>query len=243
MVLSERYKEKKKGEFKVKIELGYKEISGFKDKNKVKLLVLLNRNNVRPNKIFAESIHKMTLIFDQSDKANDCIDKVNRGDVCDAKAYVSNVRHKIRKGVINDWDRNMSLEELVEAIDDKEDRLISVERIMKRGKGKDGSWIWHKCDAIILTYEGDTLSNFVQVYDGACSIRMRPYIGSVIQCYRCYRYGHLAKFCKREKLCVVCGKEWHGHCDHPKVCANCGKGHRANNRKCEYYKLTKKLKR
>lgn len=177
--LSERYKDK--GKYKVRVELGYKEISGNKEKNKVKLMVFLYRNNVHSKRIFADSVYKMTLIFDESEKANECIDKISRGDVYDAKAFVATVQNKLRKEVISDWDRFMSLKELIEAVDDKEDRLVSVERVMKRVRGERDEWLWSKCDSITLTFSGDSLPDYVQLYGGACSMRVRPYVENVIQ--------------------------------------------------------------
>lgn len=241
--LLERYADNSIGEFKVKIELGYKDITGNKEKNKIKLMVLLNRNNIKPKKIFADSIYKMTLIFDESNKAKICIDKVNKGEVCDTKASIISIKNKVRKGVISDWDRNVLLEELVEAIHDENNNLISVERIIKKTRGDGDTVKWVKCDSIILTFNGDNLPNNVQLYGGACSMRMRPFIGNVLQCFRCYRYGHLAKYCKRQRICIVCGEEWHGICNKAEACVNCGKNHRANNRKCDYYTVNKEIKK
>lgn len=151
--------------------------------------------------------------------------------------------NKIRKGVISDWDRNVPLEELVEAIDDSENNISSVERIMKKVRGERGDWTWNKCESIIVTFKGDKLPSFVHLYDRACSMRIRPYVGNVIQCYRCYRYGHLTKYCRRQRMCIVCENEWHGNCDRPEVCVNYGKDHKANNRKCEYYATNKEIKK
>lgn len=41
---------------------------------------------------------------------------------------------------------------------------------------------------------------------------------------------------------MVCGEEWHGICNKSEACANCGKGHRANDRRCDYYVINKEIK-
>lgn len=44
-----------------------------------------------------------------------------------------------------------------------------------------------------------------------------------LQCYNCYKYGHLAKYCRLKKKCRNCGSEEHetGNCTQDTHCINC----------------------
>ena len=67
----------------------------------------------------------------------------------------------------------------------------------------------------------------------------------VIQCYRCFKFGHVAKLCSRqEQRCNLCSKNhseqncmfWQDkNCDRCK-CSNCGGKHESLDRKCPSYK-------
>ncbi|KAJ8682966.1 hypothetical protein QAD02_018758 [Eretmocerus hayati] len=65
----------------------------------------------------------------------------------------------------------------------------------------------------------------------------------VTQCHNCQQYGHGSMNCHREPRCLFCaGKHTTKTCTQSEeekekpTCANCAKGHRANNRECESYK-------
>ena len=60
------------------------------------------------------------------------------------------------------------------------------------------------------------------------------------QCTHCYRYSHLAKFCRHESpTCARCGQQGHraGICPNDLCCLHCKKEHYANDRECEKYKI------
>ncbi|CAG9795087.1 unnamed protein product [Diatraea saccharalis] len=74
------------------------------------------------------------------------------------------------------------------------------------------------------------------------------------QCHRCQRWDHNQRFCRGEIKCVKCaGNHWSIDCTldpktNPPKCANCGRRHTANFRRCSFcpqsrlYKLRKKIK-
>jgi hypothetical protein len=60
------------------------------------------------------------------------------------------------------------------------------------------------------------------------------WIPSPLQCYKCQRFGHNAKFCNSNQRCVNCGEEHpkEGRCQRPTKCSNCKGEHLASNKKC-----------
>jgi hypothetical protein len=60
----------------------------------------------------------------------------------------------------------------------------------------------------------------------------------VIRCYRCHRFGHVARSCVHEEKCENCGSQDHANhktCKDRRECANCGQSHRASSNKCPHF--------
>ena len=61
----------------------------------------------------------------------------------------------------------------------------------------------------------------------------------VIQCYNCYKYGHVAKFCRQKHpTCHLCsGKHSQDECHQQlRICRNClSTQHYANSKNCEVF--------
>lgn len=72
---------------------------------------------------------------------------------------------------------------------------------------------------------------------------MRPFVDNVLQCYNCYKYGHLMKHCKVTLVCIVCRDAFHGKCERRFRCVNCEGGHRATSKACEIYQQNYELKK
>lgn len=69
-----------------------------------------------------------------------------------------------------------------------------------------------------------------------------PNRAEVIQCYRCQRFGHSARFCNMLQRCIKCSEHHQpGECQNSDkqtmaFCVNCGEpGHPANFRQCPKY--------
>lgn len=151
-----------------------------------------------------------------------------------------NGKEERKKEVISDWD--MSLLKLSEALDDK-NKIISAEKTRKRifnGETKTFEWIDTK--NILVTFEGNELPEKLSLYEDLTAIRVRPYIPAVKQCFKCYKYGHIKQYCKKEyNLCVVCDRESHGNCKNENKCINCGGKHKANFKGCPIYEYNRNL--
>ena len=53
-----------------------------------------------------------------------------------------------------------------------------------------------------------------------------------IRCYKCQRFGHIAKLCKLEERCVKCGTKHNEETRCITKCANCSGDHAADSRIC-----------
>ena len=67
-------------------------------------------------------------------------------------------------------------------------------------------------------------------------IRVRPYRPRVLQCFKCYGFGHASRICVKDKICEHCSQPEHEECSSPKVCVNCKGGHSARDKECKVYK-------
>ncbi|KAJ7141398.1 hypothetical protein C8R44DRAFT_867021 [Mycena epipterygia] len=56
----------------------------------------------------------------------------------------------------------------------------------------------------------------------------------VIQCLRCFQYGHYQKQCNARARCGRCGKAAHGVCSDPPICIHCSASHRSDSKRCPY---------
>ncbi|KAL0269068.1 UNVERIFIED_CONTAM: hypothetical protein PYX00_010804 [Menopon gallinae] len=83
-----------------------------------------------------------------------------------------------------------------------------------------------------------------RLYIGWSSCRVTDYC-SITRCYKCQRYGHVAKHCRSQETCGHCAEEGHNrkscpHLEKPASCANCQRGkkphqHEVTDRKCPSY--------
>jgi hypothetical protein len=68
------------------------------------------------------------------------------------------------------------------------------------------------------------------------------YSNKPAQCYKCFKFGHIAKYCKAEKqICSQCGEEDHKYDNCPNrnkspLCRNCKGDHSATSTDCSKYK-------
>ena len=66
----------------------------------------------------------------------------------------------------------------------------------------------------------------------------------VIQCYKCWRFGHVAHLCKNKQACELCSKNHEGRCRFLEeensrsrmTCVNCSGPHKASDKICKVYK-------
>ncbi len=76
---------------------------------------------------------------------------------------------------------------------------------------------------------------------GYMSYKVEKFIKQPIQCYKCNKFGHLAKKCSNVQVCSKCsGDHSHNECVAQQLkCSNCGEAHSSFDRSCSVYKSIK----
>lgn len=82
-----------------------------------------------------------------------------------------------------------------------------------------------------VTFAGEQAPQHVKV--GLVRTEVIPYRARPLQCYKCYKYGHIAAACTTEsQLCHRCGKSHDGMCEGAPYCVNCEGDHASNAADC-----------
>ncbi|CAG9857383.1 unnamed protein product [Phyllotreta striolata] len=94
----------------------------------------------------------------------------------------------------------------------------------------------------LITFEGKNIPNTVSInyYES----RVKVYVGPVLQCFNCLRYGHSSKQCRSHIRCSRCGEEHEAtNCQKDIKCIFCKLEHLATDRKqCAEFERQKQIK-
>lgn len=141
-----------------------------------------------------------------------------------------------KQGLIRDVAYCLSDEEIVEySIADKP--VVKAKRIHKIINDKKVP-----TPLAILTFRGQYVPREIKILEVLCKVD--PYIPKVIQCRKCYRFGHFSSSCSANPKCCRCAEE------HPQdlsclkqiSCINCKGEHFATFSKCPEYLRQKQIK-
>uniref|UniRef100_W8BG04 Nucleic-acid-binding protein from transposon X-element n=2 Tax=Ceratitis capitata TaxID=7213 RepID=W8BG04_CERCA len=149
------------------------------------------------------------------------------------------------KGVIycNDL-RNIPEKEILQELAPQ-----NVHEVKKIYKKKDNQLL--ETGLIIITFTTTLLPTKINV--GYLKVPIRPYIPPPMRCKNCWKYNHLAKFCKNTKICPNCANNYHlndeikEECKEAKKCVNCTNynnydpNHSAFDKKCPIFIKEKEI--
>jgi hypothetical protein len=97
----------------------------------------------------------------------------------------------------------------------------------------------------MLTFSTTTKPKEVKV--GYFVYEVRHYVPPPLRCFNCLRFNHLTEKCKKNKVCVRCGEDFHlasesERCEKEENCVNCSGKHTALSKICPKFKRQKEIK-
>lgn len=144
--------------------------------------------------------------------------------------------------IIRDVDLEISDEELSENIDCGDFKLTSIQRL-NRKTYVDGKVIYVPSTTCKVVFEGQDMPGFIYLW--YTKVYCEPYVQNPVQCFSCFQFGHITKYCKNVKVCKQCyQKEDVNHmCNLSELkCINCNGPHNANSKFCPEYERQKSIK-
>lgn len=122
--------------------------------------------------------------------------------------------------------------------------ILEIKRIKRRVE-VDGKISYVDTQSVVLSFEGNILPNTVKI--NSVLVEVEPFVQRVVQCFKCLRYGHVAKQCRStNSICNYCGKtrdENHTCNSEDKFCLHCKSyGHPTISKDCPVFKNQLKIK-
>lgn len=195
---------------------------------------LRDENIININKIKYKSPYRVYVQFENIVQAENLIKNQKLVDL-DIRAQFTdqnNVSYGIIKGVDLDIDEKELLENLNATCD-----ILSARRLRRRNSEDE----WVESETVRLSFKSISAPSFVIAYGCKCDVE--KYVFPVTQCSKCWRFGHIKKFCSLNKdVCPKCG-QGHSNCEIQKfICPNCKGPHMALNKSCPYFIKEKKIR-
>lgn len=112
--------------------------------------------------------------------------------------------------------------------------VLHVRRIVRRDHSSPGEWKVLPTTAVVLTFAPNS-ERPEKINLGFTRHEVFDYTESPPRCFKCQRYGHVAKFCRSEQRCKRCGGAHNFvNCKGKVTCANCGGDHPASYSGCPF---------
>ena len=131
------------------------------------------------------------------------------------------------RGMIKAWDLlDLSEDEVVGWLG--EFGVVGAKRFTRRVNGE-----VENTATLLLTFNRASCPSKLQL--DYVTYHVEQYIPNPLMCYRCGNYGHPEVRCRKDQVCLQCGKSKHeGQCSGTRWCVNCEKtGHSCLARECE----------
>lgn len=197
----------------------------------------LDIKDVRVNK------NKKLIAIENKTELLDCetqeLTKITRLGNIKVSCYIPN-SDRYMYGVIGPISLDSDLEELKQEIStDDEFTVIKLTRLKKKINNT-----WVDSSSVKLTLETKKLPQNIKI--SYINFKVRPFIQSPMQCFKCQRLGHTAKSCTSKTIrCMLCGG---GHdksaCESQiRFCSNCKGDHSANSNQCPYITQAKQIEK
>ncbi|KAK9877889.1 hypothetical protein WA026_020115 [Henosepilachna vigintioctopunctata] len=180
---------------------------------------------------------RIAIEFTSAKAANQFISQDGLGDP-NHEIYIPS-RLIASRGVIKDVGNDISEEDVLQA--DSKVKILGAKRLNRRTViEKEIKYI--PSNTWVLTFEGKMLPNKIAIW--GCIRDVTLYVGPVIQCYKCLRYGHTEKNCNGQKKCRNCAEKHDekecNNSNNPK-CIYCESKHSSTDRTCPEFFRQKKI--
>lgn len=157
------------------------------------------------------------------------------------RAYIPN--HLLeKKGLIRGVDTRFDLQYLKDNIVSPA-KIINLYRLHRKVENNSKTELIPK-QTVVITFEGNITPSAVYINSVICPVE--PYLGRVVQCFKCLKYGHVAKQCRgTSTVCIACGAEkLENHiCNRESFCIYCKNStHNSISKNCPYYEKQKRVK-
>ncbi|CAG9860868.1 unnamed protein product [Phyllotreta striolata] len=144
------------------------------------------------------------------------------------------------RGIIRDIDLSTSMEE-IKNFGKASTKILDARRLNRRIANQQ-TVEYVPSETVLITFEGKNIPNTVSInyYES----RVKVYVGPVLQCFNCLRYGHSSKQCRSHIRCSRCGEEHEAtNCQKDIKCIFCKLEHLATDRKqCTEFERQKQIK-
>lgn len=170
--------------------------------------------------------NKIGVCFGQSINANNFLMNVEFLRKQEFKAHIP-ARSVETIGVLRFVPTTISNEELFKKLS-AEYEIISVRRFTRKVNGDIVPFT-----SVSVTFMSQTLPDYV--YLDLYRFKVNEYRAPLLQCFKCFRFNHGAKFCKGSQKCSICSEDHHfSECQKEAEikCINCHGPHLAISRDC-----------
>lgn len=123
----------------------------------------------------------------------------------------------------------------------KPTKILEIRRNVRVQKNNNGESEEIRMNSVFITFEGTSLPTDIDIDN--VLFKVFPFIRRPKQCRNCWRFNHIAKFCRqKDPKCVKCGETHEEVIECESKCINCKGNHSANDKKCpKLSEATKKM--
>ncbi|KAL1447696.1 hypothetical protein WDU94_005614 [Cyamophila willieti] len=155
-------------------------------------------------------------------------------------AFVPSV-YMQRTAIVRDIDLDIDNDTFLENADAGTYKIINVQRLNRRSEA-DGKIAYVPSKTMKITFAGQDFPSYIVLW--YTKVTCEPYKQNPIQCFNCYKFGHITKSCRSTKLCKICFQKEDGHTCNPTIvkCTNCDGTHNASSKSCPEFERQKSIK-
>jgi Zinc knuckle len=196
----------------------------------------LHEHQLKVNRIISKGYSQILVLFDTAPEANRLINHPSILNTLKCKATLSNFQPP-NKGIIHGIDPDITEQELMDEINrNPSTKVTKVTRMTKYVK-EAATTTSQPLSSVTLEFAGTTLPSKVYFYNITRNVNVYVEIPRV--CFRCQKFGHMAKQCRSSAVyCGFCAQN-HNTRDCPKdkdkevrCCINCQGTHSPRSLEC-----------